>query len=121
MKVFSVVEDDEDIRMLIRVQFSLDRDFSVDGQAGDIATAVEIARASAPNLIVLDHKLCGDMNGLEGAPLLKAAAPATKIILFSASEELRLPAADEPAIDAFLLKTQIKRLVPLARRLVGLD
>jgi hypothetical protein len=42
-------------------------------------------------------------------------------VLFSASEEVRHPAIDEPAVDAFLLKTSIDRLVPLARRLVGLD
>jgi hypothetical protein len=42
------------------------------------------------------------------------------IIMFSASEEIRIPAEDSPSIDAFLLKTSISRLVPMARQLLGL-
>lgn len=119
MKVF-LVEDDEDIRVLVGLHFSLEPEFAVDGEAADIATAVEAVMAHDPDLIVLDHLLEGDLTGLDGAPLLKDAAPDAKIILFSASEELRLPASESPAIDAFLLKTQIHRLVPLSRQLLGL-
>lgn len=75
---------------------------------------------SHPDLIVLDHKLDGDINGLEGAALLKQASPKAKIILFSASEELRIPAAGSPHVDAFLIKTQLERLIPLGRELLGL-
>ena len=121
MNVLIVVEDDPDIRMLVRFQFSRDTDFELDGEAADVEAAVEMAAAMAPDLIVLDHKLVGTTTGLQGAPLLRAAAPAAKILLFSASEELRIPAANEPAIDAFLLKTEIGRLVALSRSLVGLD
>ena len=61
------------------------------------------------------------MTGLEGAPLLKRAAPQAKIILFSASEELRIPAAQSEHIDAFLMKTDFEGLIPLARKLLGLN
>jgi DNA-binding NarL/FixJ family response regulator len=120
VKVLLVVEDDADIRMLITLKFSLDPDFVIAGEAGDVVTAVEIARSSPPDLIVLDHRLGDGMSGLDGAPLLKEAAPASKIILFSASEELRVQAASSPHVDAFLLKTRIERLVPLSRELLGL-
>jgi DNA-binding response OmpR family regulator len=120
VKVFLVVEDDEDIRTLVRLQFGLDPEFEVGGEAADLTTAVEAVMSQLPDLIVLDHMLEGDVTGLAGAPLLRSAAPDAKIILFSASEELRLPASESPAIDAFLLKTQIHRLVPLSRQLLGL-
>jgi CheY-like chemotaxis protein len=71
-------------------------------------------------MIVLDYGLAGVLTGLEAAPRLKELAPRAKIILFTAHSELRDPAADEPAVDAFLLKTDIAQLLPLARRLTGL-
>ena len=115
-----VVEDEEDIRMLVRFRLELEPDFDLDGEAADIDTAVAEAATSQPDLIVLDHRLHGPVNGLDGAPLLKTAAPGAKIILFSASEELRIPATISPAVDAFLLKTDIERLIPLARELLGM-
>lgn len=120
MNVLLVVDDESDIRLLVRFQFGGDPDFEVDGEATDIETALDAATLHQPDLIVLDHRLDGDVTGLDAAPQLKMIAPACVIILFSASEELRRPATDSPAIDAFLLKTDIDRLVPLARRLVGL-
>lgn len=121
MRVLLVVEDEPDIRMLVRLRFRLDSDFELDGDAADIEGAVLAASSSNPDLIILDHKLDGDLTGLEGAPLLKAAAPHAKIILFSASEELRIPANNSEHIDAFLMKTDIESLIPLGRRLLGLD
>lgn len=116
-----VVEDEDDIRMLVRFRFELESEFDVDGEAADIETAIDAAKSSQPDLIVLDHKLQSAMTGLEGAPLLKAVAPRAKIILFSASEELRIPATTNAYVDAFLLKTDIERLIPLARQLLGLN
>ena len=78
-----------------------------------------MARTTEPGIIVLDHGLAGALTGLDAAPQLKEVAPNAKIILFTAHAELR-PAADEPAIDAFLLKTDISQLLPLAQRLTGL-
>lgn len=121
MRVLLVVEDEPDIRMLVRIRFRLDPDFELDGDAADIEAAVQAAASSHPDLIILDHKLDGDLTGLEGAPLLKAAAPHAKIILFSASEELRIPATNSEHIDAFLMKTDFESLIPLGRKLLGLD
>ncbi len=120
MKVVLVVEDSPDLAMLVHLQFDLDGDFIVVAEASDIPHALSAASSTGPDLIVLDHKLEGDLTGLEGSSMLKAVAPLAKIILFSASEELRHPAADEPCIDAFLLKTHMDRLVPLSRSLLDL-
>lgn len=120
MKVVMVVEDNQDIAMMVELQFSLDAEFEIVAHKVDVAGALDAVAAESPDLIVLDHKLEGEITGLEGSSLLKLLAPEAKIILFTASEELRLPAADEPAIDGFLLKTQMDRLIPLSRRLLDL-
>jgi DNA-binding NarL/FixJ family response regulator len=116
-----VVEDDDDVRSLVRLYFGLDPGFELDGQAVDIPSAVAAARADPPDLVVLDHLLEGDQTGLDGAELLKQVAPAAKVILFSATEELRIPALESPYVDAFVLKTDIDRLVELSRDLLGIS
>ncbi len=121
MKVLVVVEDDPDMRFLVQLRFATDPRFEIAGNADTAEEAIELARGSEPGLIVLDHALNGVMTGLEAAPLLKEAAPNAKIILFTAHSELRDQAIASQAVDAFLLKTDIEGLLPLAQRLVGFD
>lgn len=116
-----VVEDDPDVQLLIEVIFSLDSRFSVVGVPDAAEEALEIARATEPRVIVLDHGLGGGLTGLAAAARLKEAAPNAKIILFTAHAELRGPAAAEPAIDAFLLKTDPLQLLPMAQQLTGME
>jgi len=82
--------------------------------------ALESARASQPGLFVLDHGLAGALSGIDAAPRLKELVPQTKIILFTAHAELQARAEAEPAIDAFLLKTEATKLLALAQQLTGL-
>ena len=115
-----VVEDDPDVQFLIETVFARDSRFEVAGVVASAEGALEIAQTAEPGIIILDHGLAGALTGLEAAPRLKEIAPRAKIILFTAHAELRARAADEPAIDAFLLKTDISQLLPLAQRLAGL-
>jgi len=64
--------------------------------------------------------LTGQLTGLQAAPRFKVVAPQAKIILFTAHDVLRIPAEAEPAIDAFLLKTEVGKLLALGQRLSGL-
>lgn len=119
--VLLVVEDDPDTQLLLETIFSMDPRFRVAQVVDSAEAALEVARTTQLETIVLDHGLTGPMTGTDAAPLLKAAAPQSKIILFTAYAELRARADAEPAIDAFLLKTESTALLQLARRLVGLD
>jgi len=115
------VDDDPEIQLLIETIFSLDARFAVASIVATAEDAVELARTTRPGIIVLDHSLPGMLTGIEAAPRLKRVAPRAKIILFTAHAELRNPAIDERAIDAFLLKTDSIRLLSLAQSLTGLD
>lgn len=115
-----VVEDDPSIQLLIRTVFSLDPRFTVTGGAASAEEVLELARSTEPEVIVLDHGLAGELTGIVAAPRFKEVAPQAKIILFTADAELRDPAEEEPTIDAFLLKTDVVQLLPLAQRLTGL-
>lgn len=118
-RVLVVVEDEADIRWLIRITLESDPRIELFGEAASATDAIELARAADPGLIVLDHSIEGDIMGLQAAPLLKQVAPHAKILMFTAYD-LRAEAAREPAIDEFLLKTNLDQLLPTVQRLLDL-
>ena len=121
MKVLVVVEDDRDMRRLIRLTLGLEERLRVDAEAASARMALELVeRMDDLDLIILDHFIDGDVMGLEAAPLLKAAAPGAKILLFT-SHDLATEAGREPAIAAYLSKQHLDQLLPTTQRLLGLE
>lgn len=119
-KVFVVVEDEPDMRLLISLQLGRDRRLELVGEAESAAAALELLDFVEPGLIILDHAIEGEIMGLDAAPLLKAKAPHAKILLFTAFDMGRQVAA-EPAIDEFLRKDRIDELLPTVCRLLALQ
>jgi DNA-binding NarL/FixJ family response regulator len=120
MSLLVVIEDDPDVQFLIESIFSMDPRFA-DPQVVDSAEeALESPPSSHPGIIVLDHGLAGPLPGLAAASLLKEQNPQAKIIMFTAHAALQARADKDPSIDAFLLKTEAGKLLPLAQRLTGL-
>jgi DNA-binding NarL/FixJ family response regulator len=119
-KILVVIEDDPDVQFLIEAIFSMDPRFSVTNVAASAEDALASPPTSEPGIIVLDHGLAGPLPGLAAASLLKERAPQAKIIMFTAHAALQARADREPSIDAFLLKTESEKLLPLAQQLTGL-
>lgn len=111
-----MVEDDEDVQDLIAAEFSLDACFTLAGMSTSAEEAFEIVPTDEAILIVLDHGLSGELTGLTAAPAFKNLAPLSKVILFTAHAELREAATAEPAIDAFVLKTDASELLLVAQQ-----
>jgi DNA-binding NarL/FixJ family response regulator len=84
------------------------------GASADDATA--IARAHAPDVLILDLEL-GGRSGLDAIPAVKAASPATRIVVFSAyAGEERVATAFERGADSYVLKgTSSDELVAVVR------
>lgn len=120
MKAVVIVEDDPDIQSLIATIFSMDPRFCVTGLADTAEEAVELARTTQPEVIVLDDRLAGALTGVDAVPGFKEAAPEAKIILFTAHADLQARVVRQPAIDAFLLKTDTGELLPLAQQLTNM-
>ena len=78
------------------------------------------ARRPAETGWVACYEGTSPLPGLAAAPLLKERAPEAKIIMFTAHAALQARADNEPTIDAFLLKTESEKLLPLAQQLTGL-
>src|SRR5207249_4768056 len=105
MKPVSVVlaDDVEDVRYLFRVVIEADGRFEVVGEATTGREAVDLAASLRPDVVVLDLAM-PEMGGLEALPLIKAASPATKVVIVTAFCELSQQAAYERGAVAFLTK-----------------
>lgn len=119
VEVLVLVEDEPDMRMMLRFMLESDPRISIVGEAEDAATAIELARSTHPGLIILDHSIQGDVMGLDAAPLLKEVAPQAKILLFTAFD-LKTEAEAEPAVNEYLNKADIAELLPTVQSMLGL-
>jgi len=117
VKILAVVEDDEDMRLLIRMRLQSDDRLEVVSEAATAAGALEATGAHRPDLVILDHFILGEIMGLQVAPLLKAASPTTKILLFT-DHDFSVEAARDTAIDAYLPKSRLKDLLLIVRSLL---
>jgi CheY-like chemotaxis protein len=107
-----IVDDDEEIRHILRMLFEHEG-YTIVGEASDGVEAVMLARRMFPGLIVLDQRMPG-MSGAKAAEVLRALCPNVKIVAFSAFLDHQPQWAD-----AFLNKDRIGDIVPLLARLIG--
>jgi DNA-binding NarL/FixJ family response regulator len=79
-------------------------DIEVVGQAGDGAKAVEVARETEPDVVVMDLQMPG-VDGVEATRLLLAELPSTQVVvLTSYSDSARIVAALDAGAVGYLLK-----------------
>jgi two-component system, NarL family, response regulator DesR len=81
-----VVDDDRDVRRVLRTHFDLEDGYVVVDEATDGREAIALAALVQPDLIVLDSMMPG-LDGVDALPELSAAAPDAVIVLFSAVVE----------------------------------
>jgi chemotaxis response regulator CheB len=79
-----IVDDNDDFTALLERAFYRDGRFEVVGRARSGVEAIDVATALRPDIVVLDDEM-PVRTGLEALPDLRAAAPASKIVLFSAN------------------------------------
>ena len=79
-----IVDDEDDIRLLIRLTIEQATEpLEIVGEADSGEQAVECWRATRPDVILLDYRLPG-MSGLDAAEMILAEQPDQSIVLFSA-------------------------------------
>lgn len=98
-----VVDDVADLRAVVRKNLDMDGRFEVVGEAADAAGAVEVLQSASPDMVLLDIAMPGK-TGLQAIPELRAAAPDSKIVVFTVKgESVRQEALDAGA-DAYVPK-----------------
>jgi NarL family two-component system response regulator LiaR len=99
-----VVDDESVVREGVVAILSFQSDLDVVGEAEDGARAVEIARKTKPDVVLLDM-IMGNQDGLTTIPNLKAVVPETRIlVLTSFAEPDRVYQAIKAGALGYLLK-----------------
>jgi CheY-like chemotaxis protein len=80
-----LVDDNADIRMLVRIGLETSGGFEISGEACNGREAVAAVSEGCPDLVLLDLAM-PVMDGFEALPLLKAACPDVRVVIFSASD-----------------------------------
>ena len=106
-----IVDDDEDIRDVLRLTFELDH-FSV-VEAANGLEAITAVRRDEPDFVILDFNMPGQ-DGEKTAKVLRCIAPEATIVAFSGILTFKPEWAD-----AFLSKNEVGLLTPLITSLAS--
>ena len=105
MKRVLIVEDQPDIRKLIRMTLEFEN-FEIH-EASDGAFGLSLARATLPDIVLLDVMMPGELDGLQVCQRLKSesATQHIKVVLLTARGQARDRAAGQQAgADEYLVK-----------------
>jgi CheY-like chemotaxis protein len=106
-----IVDDDEEIRDVLRLLFETEG-VEVVGEASNGVEAVPLALHHQPNFVILDYRM-PRLDGEGAAEIFRAVIPGTTIVAFSAILEEQPPWAD-----AYLNKERIAELMPLLKSFI---
>jgi CheY-like chemotaxis protein len=107
-----IVDDNADIRRLVRLRLEMEGGFEVVPDAADGRAAIEAVGLHLPDVVLLDLSM-PVMDGLEALPLLRQALPYGRIIMLSGFDSVRFRArALELGADEYVEKgTALDQLV----------
>lgn len=81
-----LVDDQPQVRRGLAMRLALEADILVVGECGDAESAIALAGALQPDVIVMDVELPG-MDGIDATRSLRLAAPRTAIIMLSLHDD----------------------------------
>jgi DNA-binding response OmpR family regulator len=82
-KTILVVDDDADLRSLLREQLELHQEFAAE-EASTAAEGLRLARETRPDLVLLDVEL-PDMDGREALKLMRTAGVSAPVVMLTAA------------------------------------
>jgi PAS domain S-box-containing protein len=112
-----LVDDDARVRRVISTMLSRHSGWEICGEAGDGQQSVELARATNPDVVLMDVSMPG-MNGLDATRILRRERPRVDVILVSQNDpKIISHQAAEVGARAFCSKSDLARnLVPIIER-----
>jgi len=117
-----IVDDEPVFRGLVADALSAAGSMEIVGSVGSGVEAMEAAERAAPDVVVMDIELGSEPDGIRAAHMIKAANPATGIVIVSMHRERQYLAAlpsQRAAGWSFLLKRSIREPQTLVRAVNG--
>lgn len=99
-----VIAEDEPLARLDLGQMLENLGHEVVGQAGDGRTAVDLARELTPDLVIMDIKMPGEIDGLGAAGLLAEERVAPVLLLTAYSDQEFIDGARDAGVMGYLVK-----------------
>lgn len=99
-----VIAEDEPLARLDLSQMLENLGHEVAGQAGDGQTAVDLARELKPDLVIMDIKMPGEIDGLGAATLLAEERVAPVLLLTAYSDQEFIDGARDAGVMGYLVK-----------------
>jgi DNA-binding NarL/FixJ family response regulator len=84
-----IVDDSAEIREILRRLFARDDRFHVVAEGTDGVEAIELVTRFQPDVLVIDQQM-PRLGGVEAMPAIRAAAPSTAVIIFTARADAGL-------------------------------
>lgn len=115
-----LVDDHEIVRTGLRAMFDLEDDMDVVGEAGDGEAAVSSAGALTPDVVVMDIRMGGGIDGIDACREIKSAHPATGVLMLTSfGTDEAVFAALMAGASGFLLKNTGRAELLRAVRLIA--
>ncbi|MFM8771351.1 MAG: response regulator [Candidatus Kapaibacterium sp.] len=115
-----LVDDHELVRTGVRTLLSSEADIDIVAEAADGGQAVELARRTRPDVVLMDIKM-PLMSGYEAVAFIKRELPQTSVMMLATSgEEEVIRKALDVGADGYLVKDVLPEELIMAVRSVGL-
>src|SRR6476620_10580248 len=98
-----IVDDDSIIRLDLR-ELLKGMGYNVIGEAADATSAINLARDIRPDLVIMDIRMPGDLDGIDAAATLTAEGVAPVLLLTAFSDPDLVRRATEAGVVGYLLK-----------------
>ena len=114
-----IVDDHEVVREGLRSLLRRRPELAIVGEAGSMASAIEEARRTEPDVIIMDVRL-PDGSGVEACREIRAERPETKVIMLTsyADEEAVFASIMAGAVGYLLKQTSTKTLIEAIERVM---
>jgi DNA-binding NarL/FixJ family response regulator len=100
-----IVDDHEVVRMGLRAALEVEPDFTVVAEAGNGHDAIEKARAHEPDIVLMDVRMDGGMDGIEACREIRNERPETRVLMLTSfAEEETVVAALLAGAAGYVLK-----------------
>jgi AmiR/NasT family two-component response regulator len=102
-QIRTIIADDESIIRMDLKEMLTNLGYLVVGEAGDGASAVNLARELRPDIVIMDIKMPG-MDGIEAARILTQESIAPVLLLTAFSQQELVERAKEAGVVGYLVK-----------------